>query len=71
MDKQELNDRYSYYFDAIKKDCQYGTLKKHLLLHEIVYSINETRLRETFWIDRNISLEQAIDRCTVCTVTSE
>jgi tRNA uridine 5-carbamoylmethylation protein Kti12 len=64
--KQEENEKYVDYFNrlrTLKKNCQYGTLEDNLLLDKIICSIKDTTLRERLWMDRNITLDQSIDKC--------
>ncbi|CAH1366264.1 unnamed protein product [Tenebrio molitor] len=64
--KQEENEKYVDYFNRLRtllKNCQYGTLEDDLLLDKIICSIKDTSLRERLWMDRNITLDQAIDKC--------
>jgi hypothetical protein len=64
--KQEENEKYVDYFNRLRtllKNCQYGTLEDDLLLDKIIGSIKDTSLRERLWMDRNITLDQAIDKC--------
>lgn len=66
MAKQNDEENYSDYFNRLKsliKNCQYGSLEKDLLLDKIIYSIKDVKLRETLWLNRDITLKNAIDCC--------
>lgn len=61
--KQEDYDSYSDYFDRLKtliKSCQCGTLENKLLLDKIIYFIKDIKLSATLWLNKNMSLEIAI-----------
>lgn len=45
------------------KNAQYGDLRDDLLLDKVICSIKDHNIRERLWLDRDITLEKAIEIC--------
>lgn len=66
MAEQEQDESYDIYINRLRsliKNCQYGALEDDILLDIIICSIKSHNLREQLWNDRDITLEQAIQKC--------
>lgn len=65
--KQENDESYDVYIGRLRgliKNCQYGdVLAKDLLLDKIIISVKHVSLREKMWLDKEITLDKAIDLC--------
>lgn len=64
--KQENDEPYDVYFDRLRgliKHCEYGELLNDLLLDKIICSIHDINMRERLWLDKNVTLETAIELC--------
>lgn len=66
MAKQEEDEAYDEYFNRLRgmiKNAQYGALQDDLLLDKIICSIKDHTLRERLWLERDITLDKAIEIC--------
>lgn len=64
--KQESDESYDDFIGRLRgliKNCQYGDMADDLLLDKIIISVKHISLRERMWLDKDITLEKAIDLC--------
>lgn len=45
------------------RNAQYGGLQDELSIGKIICSIKDHNLRERFWLDKDITLDKAIETC--------
>lgn len=63
---QKPKETVQVYFNRLKKlikNCQYGELEEDLLLDKLISSIKDLTLREQLWMDKDITLENALQKC--------
>lgn len=71
---QKSKETYVAYCGRLKgliKNCQYGDLEDDLLLDKLICSINDVVLREQLWLDKDITLEQAMEKCKIKELTQK
>lgn len=63
---QKPKETVHIYLNRLKKlikNCQYGELEEDLLLDKLISSIKDLSLREQLWMDKDITLEHALQKC--------
>lgn len=63
---QKPKETVHVYLNRLKKlikNCQYGELEEDLLLDKLISSIKDLSLREQLWMDKDITLENALQKC--------
>lgn len=66
MTLQRKNEPFDVYLTRLRRliaDCGYGANEDEMLLDKIIYSINDFSFRKALWMDNDITLAQAIERC--------
>lgn len=64
--KQQDEETYTDYFNRLQdliKNCNYGEVQNELMLDKIICSIKDKSMMQELWLDREITLQQAIDKC--------
>lgn len=69
QDVDESNDVYVNRLRGLVKNCQYGDLEDDLLLDKLICSLKDLHLRESLWLDRDITLAKAVEKCSAKELT--
>lgn len=65
----KTNDAYINRLSGLIKNCNYDQLESDLLLDKIICSLKDLHLRENLWLDRDITLTRAIEKCSAKELT--
>lgn len=71
---QKGKESYVTYVNRLKKlikNCEYGDLEDDILLDKLICSIKDVSLREQVWSDKDITLEQALEKCKAKEITQK
>lgn len=63
QDSDETSDMHVNRLRGLIRNCQYGALEDDLLLDKLVCSLKDLQLRESLWLDRDITFAKAIEKC--------
>lgn len=71
---QKGKESYVTYMNRLRKlikNCEYNDKEDDMLLDKLICSIKDISLREQLWSEKNITLEQALEKCKAKELTQK